>query len=203
MNIPEIYAPNAIEPALDILQGYLLDRANEIDGYSDSEFIQFSWVFLKILEIEGKLKIYSPEFGAMPIRFIEDSSDSINLVARQKYIADSFGVEGSGCNFRQTATVVKDIGQCSRVFMNRSWPKEGMGSGWFFGALDSALDVNDTANLEVRSLWELFCLFPSSGDFFLLPEGWQVMLDEKPIVLFDYEEADFIKDSFYDNKYNR
>ena len=203
MDIPEIFAPHAIEPAYKLLKNYLEQRANAIEKYSNDELLQMSWMFFMIKEINGKMKILSPEFGVMPINFIDDCSDGLNLVVKQKYLVESFVSELSGCNYRQSALVIKDIDKCNNVFMNRLGCEEQSESGWYFGAEDTSLDANNPENLEFISLWELFCRYPLSGDFFLLPAGWQVVLADTPIVLNDFSEAKYQKDSFYEQKYIR
>jgi hypothetical protein len=131
----------------------------------------------------GKQAIFAPQIGNMPMKFLCDCSDALNLILTQRYICDSFGVECCWCNARQSAIVIKDIADSKEIFMNRTDVEDGSVSGWFFGAQDSKLDVNEATNLELKNLWELSCQFPDSKDFFLLPAGWQVVFERSPIVL--------------------
>ena len=63
---------------------------------------------------------------------------------------------------------IKDLANCKRIFINRTDQESDRASGWFCGASDSKLDVNDAQNLEQKSLWELSCDFPQLRDFFPL-----------------------------------
>ena len=135
------------------------------------------------------------------MRFIEDCSDALNLILTQRYVCDSFGLECGWCNAAQSAVVIKDLKACKRVFMNRMEQENGSDSGWFFGASDSSLEVNDPNNLERKSLWELACLLPQSRDFFLLPQSWQVVFEERPVLLHDFKAASAQPNSYYDKRY--
>jgi hypothetical protein len=137
----------------------------------------------------------------MPMRFVEDSSDALNLILTQRYVCDSFGVECGWCNAVQSAVVIKDLADCKRIFMNRTEQEDGRASGWFFGASDSKLDANDAHNLLLKSLWELSCDLPESRDFFLLPHGWQVALEDRPVVLQDFNVAGAQPNSYYVARY--
>ncbi len=180
---------------------FLKDRVNEGAKFAHDELIQVSWMWLKLEESEGLLKILSPEFGVTPMNFIDDCSDNLNLALTQSYLVESFGTKFGWCNCRQSAIVIKDIDHCRDIFMNRLSEEENLDSGWYFGAQDSNLDADDVGSLERRSLWELFCRYPASGDFFLLPSGWQVVFEDKPVVLKDFSPAAYDSDSFYARKY--
>jgi hypothetical protein len=203
MNLPLLHAPNAVKPAYDTFINFLRNRIYEGATFSDGVLIQFSWLCLKVEESEGQRRIISPEFGVTPMNFIDDCSDSLNLVLTQKYMVESFGAEFGWCNCRQSAIVIKDFDGCRDIFMNRLNEEGNSDSGWFFSAQDSKLEVDDASNLERRSLWELFCRRPFCGDFFLLPPGWQVMFEDKPVVLTDYLPATYDNDSYYAQKYMR
>lgn len=135
--------------------------------------------------------------------FQSDCSDALNIVARQQYVCNSFGVEGVPCDALQTAIVVKDIGACRDFFMDRMDAPGETASGWFIGARDTRLDVNVEGNVELRSLWEISCLIPVAFEFFLLPQGWQVVLARSPVVLRDYEPATPQPGSYFEKKYGR
>lgn len=201
MKIPEIYAPHAFEPAYKMIQEYLTDSVNNGIVFSNGEMLQILWIWLKIKDSDKHFRIQAPEFGTMPLNFIEDCSHSLNLVLTQKYLIESFDSGYGMCNCMQSAIVIKDIHSCSKIFINRLGEEKESDSGWFFGAQDSELDANDPENLERRSLWELFCSYPSCGDFLLLPSGWQVVFEDRPVVLNDFSPAKFKKASYYAEKY--
>ena len=65
------------------------------------------------------------------MRFVEDSSDALNMILTQRYVCDSFGVECGWCNAVQSAVVVKDLADCKKIFMNRTEQEDGRASGWY------------------------------------------------------------------------
>jgi hypothetical protein len=85
--------------------------------------------------------------------------------------------------------------------MNRTERENGRASGWFFGAADSKLDSDDVHNLELKSLWQLSCELPKSKDFFLLPQGRQVVFEDRPVVLRDFKVASALPSSYYAERY--
>ena len=85
--------------------------------------------------------------------------------------------------------------------MTREGHENHLVSGWFFGAQDSQLDAQNPDHLEQRSAWAVSCLFPQVRDFFLLPSNWQVIFEDKPIVLKNYEPVSAEPNSYYEHKY--
>ena len=172
---PQVHAPDAIAPTIDMLTKFLASRIEAGVSLKSGQSIQCSWMWLKIGEDQnGATAVLAPKFGAMPMEFLPDCSDALNLVLTQKYTCDSFGIECSPCSAVQSAIVVKDLAECKKVFMNRTDDEYGHASGWFFGASDSKLDVNLPGSLELKSLWELSCDYPLARDFFLLPpSAWR------------------------------
>jgi hypothetical protein len=174
MRPPRIHAPNAVAPAIEMLTDFLESRIAKGEKFESGQSIQCSWMWLKVGHDErGETVVLAPMAGTMPMDFVSDISDALNLVLTQRYVCDSFGVDSSSGNAIQAALVVKDLAECRDVFMNRTDGEKGRSSGWFFGGSDSKLDVNLAQNLELKSLWELSCHYPMARDFFLLPQGWQ------------------------------
>lgn len=200
-SVPSVYAPTAIEPARNLVESFLAERVASGLSFGPGETIQLSWIWLRVEESAGIPKITAPKFHAMPMEFTEDCSESLNLVARQRYICDSFGAGVEGCNCMQYAVAVRDWGSRSRWFMNRTASEDGRASGWFVGAVDSDLDLNNADNLAAVSLWELFCRKPNSGDFFLLPPGWQVVFEDRPVVLYNHQRVEPRQGSLFQLKY--
>ncbi len=202
MKPPQVHAPNAIAPAIEMLTGFLQSRIAKGEKFESGQSIQCSWMWLKVGEDEkGETVVLAPRAGTMPMDFVPDISEALNLILIQRFVCDSFGLDCGFCNALQAAIVVKDLARCRDVFMNRTDGEKGRSSGWFFGGSDSKLDVNVAENLELKSLWELSCQFPMAIDFFLLPQGWQVAFREQPIVLNDFERATPRSGSYYAAKY--
>jgi len=202
MNPPRIHAPKAIAPAVEMLTDFLKSRISEGAEFQIGQTIQCSWMWFKVgADEDGGLAVIAPRAGIMPMSFVTDSSYALNLVLTQRFICDSFGVEYGWCNAVQSAIVVKELADCKKIFMNRTDEQDGGASGWFFGASDTRLDVNDPNNLELKSLWELSCALPQSIDFFLLPPGWQVAFGHRPVVFRDGKTASAQPNSYYAARY--
>lgn len=202
MNPPRIHAPKAVAPAVEMLRGFLQSRVAEGAEFKTGHTIQCAWMWFKVgTDERGQPTILAPQTGLMPMRFVVDSSEALNLILTQRYVCDSFGAECGWCNAVQSALVIKDLADCKRIFMNRTEPENGRASGWFVGASDSKLEANDPHNLELKSLWELCCSLPESSDFFLLPQGWQVVLEDRPVVLQELKVASARPNSYYVTRY--
>lgn len=201
MNRPKLHSPKAITPVRDMFENFLDTQLAQGKQFEVGQLIQCSWMWFKVGGNSQAQEILAPKLGLMPMEFTPDCSEALNLVATQRYICDSFGVEWQGCNARQSVLAIKDIEHCKEIFMTREGNEDQHISGWFFGAQDSQLDANNPDHLEQRSAWELTCLWPQVLEFFLLPSNWQVVFESKPVVLKDYEPVPAQKDSYFAKKY--
>lgn len=188
---------------MEMFKWFLQSRIAEGSQFNVGQTIQCSWMWFMVgADEKGEMSILAPQLGVMPMRFVTDCSDALNLVATQRHVCDSFGVECDPCTACQTAIVVKGLADCRRVFMNQTDREKGKASGWFWGAPDSRLDVNKADSLQLKSLWQLACEIPQSRDFFLLPQGWQVVFENCPVVLRDFNTAIPKPSSYYAAKYS-
>jgi hypothetical protein len=199
--IPEVFAPSAANIVKEIFSQYLKTETLKGVEFINNETIQFGWSWLLVKKDNASFEINAPTPGVMPMRFVPDCSESLNLTARQRYICDSFNQGIESCNARQSAIVVKDLASCNSIFMNRIDFESGGTSGWFIGARDSKADSQNANDLELMSLWEISCLHPKTLDFFFLPVNWQVVFAERPCVLNDFEPEEFLEDSYFSIKY--
>ncbi|MFT5128529.1 MAG: hypothetical protein ACI8W8_002140 [Rhodothermales bacterium] len=198
---PEIHAPDAIEPALDMLESFIATRLEEGAGFEPGETILCGWMWFLVEEAGGKPTVVAPELGVMPMQFQANCSNALNMVLGQRYLCDSFGLSYGWCDARQAALCIKGIGECEEVFMNRQGESKDQDSGWYFGASDNPRDPNEPGSLEWRSLWELSCLFPRALEFFLLPPGHQATLHGRLAVLHDFEPLTPKPESYFATKY--
>lgn len=198
---PQVYAPNAVDPARESLEAFIRQSMESGASFEVGQMIQMSWIWLKVAEDESGMKITAPVHPSMPWEFVDDCSEALNLIVRQRYVTDSFELDPGWCHSRQSAIVIKDLERCSQLFMNRTEPEEGNASGWFIGAMDSELDANAAENLELVSLWELYCTYKEFGDFFLLPENWQVVFESAPVVLRNFERIEPLPGSLFATRY--
>ena len=201
MSQPQIYAPNVLESALDMLKSFIDERTEAGVPFKLDQLIHCSWMWFKVGEKDGDLCILAPGFGENPMNFNADCSDSLNLILTQKFLVESFEADFGWCDLRQSAIVLKGFDDSDSKFMSRLDDVEGNSSGWYFGTNDNCIDPNNPENLELKSLWEIFCKHPYVGDFMLLPIGWQVFFEDIPVVLNAYEKASYNEGSYYQEAY--
>src|SRR5882724_10072212 len=126
MNPPRFSAPKAITPAVQMLRDFLEKRIAEGKDFKLGHTIQCSWVWFKVgVDDQEEFVILAPKAGLMPMDFAADCSTALNLVLTQRYVCDSFGVGCGWCNALQSAIFVKDIADCTKVFMNRTEDESG------------------------------------------------------------------------------
>jgi len=204
MTPPTVHAPTAVAATLRLMTEFLESRVAAGATFQPGESIQFGWMWFRVgTSDRGEPAVRVPEFGSMPMRFIDDCSEALNLVLLQQYVCDSFAVAPSECSCMQSALVIADIDACHEPFIDRIDGEENRTSGWYFGAADSALDPNVEGNLKLRSLWELSCQFPVATQFLHLPPGWQVILKPKPQVLCNRAPAAPLVSSYVAKMYYR
>lgn len=201
LHVPTLHAPRAMPPAYDLVRRWVDDYVERGAQFRDGEALEVGWMTFRVGVDSRGVRMCAPRPGQSPMVFVDDCSEALDLIAAQRYLVDSFGIESSPCQCAQVAIVVRDLDQHADWFLDRMTGEEGQASGWYFGARSSTLDVNDAANLEYRSLWELFCRRPEIGPFLELPPGWQVSLGERPVVHRDREPATPLSGSYYARKY--
>lgn len=201
--IPSFRAPEAFDQAKNLLSDYLREQVSQGVTFKPGQFIQLGWSWLEVAEKDGQTILCAPQWGKHPMHFQEDCSEALNVVLLQRYFAESFTPQITPCHARQSALMIKDLDQCKNIFINRDEPTNERDSGWFFGAQDSQLEANDSQNLVPISLWELVCRYPASVECLWLPAGWQVVFEDRPIVLQDYEPAGFAQDSYYHQQHHK
>jgi len=201
LNTPRFQAPDAIEPACSLLQDFLEQTVSSGAQFRAGELIKLSWSWLKVEDEGGDLKITAPKPASLPMEFIDDCSDALMLTVQQRYVTDSFDAGFEGCNARQHAIIIRDLFDCEQWFLNRMDPEKDASSGWFVGAFDSNRTPDTPDDLELISLWELYCRKPLMAEFFLLPVGWQVVFDELPVVCFQEQAVKPQPGSYFELKF--
>lgn len=199
--VPAVHAPTALEPVLDMLTSWLADSTASGVSFQDGEIIDLGWMTFRVGVDSRGVRVSAPRIGSSPMSFVDDCSTALNLIAAQRYLLDSFGLEASACSCRQSALVVNDLFQCESWFLDRLEPEYDTYSGWYFGAHESQLDPSDPANVGYVSLWDLFSYRPVVGPFLHLPPGWQVSFEDRPVVLCQREPVAPYPRSFYTQQY--
>lgn len=195
--MPRIIANGAMEPVLGAFNEFLEQPEKTFQA---GELIQFGWAWFRLDELDSELIVTTPELGSVSWRFVDDCSDSLNIVLRQRYICDSFGVDIQQCHARHSAIVPLDLGGCNEIFINRTDEADANASGWFIGAVDSSADPENPEHFELKSLWEISCIYPFITEYLCLPVNWQVFFDDAAIVLNDFAEVDCLPNSYFAQK---
>jgi len=196
-----ISAPTALPATVRSTEAALIDMANSGSVFKDGQTLQMGWMWFKFKEVAGTLCLQVPESGKMPFIWNRDCSAGLNTVMMQKFVNDSFGIEQMECHACQSAILLKGLDRKDGMFMNRLDSLNANDSGWFIGAERGNADVNDPENLERKSLWEISCIFPETLLFWMLPSGWQVVFNDIPVVLKDFQVQQAIPGSLYATRY--
>jgi uncharacterized protein YegJ (DUF2314 family) len=193
--VPGAFAPSAIADSRDVLVEFLTESVSQGVVFNPGESIRYGWMWF-IISDDVTMAVEAPQLFKTPFEFQPDVSDALNLVLRQRYVCDSFGLEMLMCNFRQTCVCLKGLKPGDSIFMNRTDLAKDHVSGWYVGSNDSELDPNDVDNLELRSLWEITCDFPQVAEFWMLPLNWQVVFEPDPVVLNDFSPVEARQGSY-------
>ncbi|MEM9802495.1 MAG: hypothetical protein AAGA20_19355 [Planctomycetota bacterium] len=189
--IPAIEAPGAPEHVLEPLREWIDEATRTGSAFQPDEEFQYAFIRFRVEKRGGRLRVLAPTLGRPALLLSEDCSEALRLIARQQALMTRFGLEGSPCNSRQTALVVRDLDSCKSLFIERLAESVDDQSGWYFGAHDTELDVCDPANLANVSIWDVIGKRAEIAPYLLLPPNWQVSFHgEKPIVMRDREPVE-------------
>lgn len=185
--IPRIQAQQAIPEVKTLLENYLRNRQAAGAKFQDGELIRFGWFYFRILNTDNGLTLYGPDLKNFPLQWQEDLSMSLNLALVQKYVTESYGLPIEECDLNMTAVVSKSIDTRTDFFLNRLGPAKDKNSGWYVGFVEDPLDMNESSNFKMMSLYELSLQVPDAIKFWFLPTNTQVLLTGKALeVLSDF-----------------
>src|SRR5258707_8991245 len=87
MDSPQIHAPKAIAPAMQMIKGFVQSRISEGIQFNIGDTIQCSWMWLRVgADEKRQTSILGPKTGVMPMCFVTDCSEALNLVMTQRYV---------------------------------------------------------------------------------------------------------------------
>jgi len=145
------------------------------EGAKPGETVQFSWFVFRLAETDGVLDIETLDFRDNA-SFIKDFELVEQIHAAQMQVLLEAEVAPAFCNLRQCAVVSKSYAAGSpKAFLHRMAESEGSSSGWYLGVVDDPLDVDDQANLNIKSLYEIAMRDRRMLPYWLLPPGFRII----------------------------
>ncbi|MFT5326158.1 MAG: hypothetical protein ACI8P0_004032 [Planctomycetaceae bacterium] len=184
----------------DWLTSYISDGAE----FSDGQTLQFGYSLLKC-EVKGRsLRLQSPDFQNMPIKWVDDLGNALLIFAYHEYVPETFGYISDAPALHDSALIGNQFNELP-MFIDRMVPDESKpnDSGWFIGSGADDVDNDDPDQLQLMSLYEAMLYVPHVVRFLSLPVGCQVMFsDEQPVIFRNWEELQIPKGSYLDGLFN-
>ena len=169
---------------------------------SDGQTLQIGYSLVRC-NVESKtLRLESPQFNSMPIRWDANMSPVFQILGWHKYIPESFSFDPDIPMLGQTAIVGQNFDQFP-MFGNRLDAANPNDSGWFFGSTLDNVDNNDPDQLSSVSLYESMLSIPHMVPYLSMPTGCQIMFNSQtPEILKAYEPLDIKPGSMVDMLHN-
>lgn len=146
----------ALPSALEWLLSWLESEVASGTRFLPEQTVQMGWSLLEVRQrTDGTLALFEPDFQNMPIRFVDDVSNTLLHLFLQKSAAQSLELfdELTLPSLLESAIICTAFGSTEGFGMSRTDP-EGVHSGWFFGCDDPTHDHQTHENLRCISLYE-------------------------------------------------
>ena len=182
---PTVHAPEAPRHVVRVLADWLDRTAALGRAFEDGDEFRIGFVWFRVAVDRRGTRVTAPRVGAPALIHTDDCSEALRLVAMQRKMLERYGAEAELCNCKQTVLIVRDLDRCQTTFIDRLAGEMGDRSGWYVGAHDSQLDVQQPENLKLVSLWSLMSNRPELAPYLLLPTGWQVSFANGAVVMRD------------------
>ena len=134
-------------------------------------------VLLRLEAAEGgRLRVLEPDMKSMPFKYVPSVSNTINMVRRQRYTADSLGAtrDISFAPLHLPLLVTQDALKAPMILMMRN-SREGMGTGWVLSDAQSKRSLAEE-KLQAVSVYEAVLQRPELVDFLALPDQFSVLV---------------------------
>ncbi len=156
------------------------------ERFRDGETIQLGWGLLKISSnSDGTNSLLEPDFGTLPIEWIDVVTDSLANLRKQKDVCESYfdADETAFPSLRQSAVVCTELRGSDRIVMERL-TADPPDSGWFIGCGYDSHDHNSPDHLQRVSLYEAVRQNSKALMFLALPVGTLLEADDQDILLY-------------------
>ena len=169
---------------------------------SDGQTLQIGYSLVRCTVKLNILRLESPEFGSMPIRWDANMAPVFQILGWHKYIPESFSFAPDIPTLGQTAIVGKNFDQFP-MFGNRLDSTNPNDSGWFFGSTLDNVNNNDPDQLSTVSLYEAMLSIPQMVPYLSMPTDCQIMFNSQtPEILKAYEPLEIKPGSMVDMLHN-
>jgi hypothetical protein len=163
--------------ALSKLRSNVLNfLTNRTVGHGES--VECGWFIFRTVLEDGQLDLETLDFHAMA-SFTRDFGPVERIDAEQSAVLSAQRVEPEPCSLWHAAIISRSyMPGAPHAFIERLDQLENSKSGWYIGVADDPLDVNEPANLQLRSLYELTIDDPRFAPYWLLPVGFLVEFND-------------------------
>jgi hypothetical protein len=164
------------------LTDWLEERVLGGEAFQSGESLQVGWMYDRVCtRRDGTLGILEPDFGTVPVAWVEGVSLTLRHLWFQKEVAASVGLDPAFPSYRQEAIACSKLRGAQAVLMHREQPSHEWDSGWFIGCYEDEHDHQDAGQLVRTSLFEVAV---ASDQRFIpyaaLPVGAYVILGQGP-----------------------
>ena len=154
-----------------LVQKFLSERPHDA-----GETVQFGWFIFRIAERGQPPRIESLDFRQMA-SFTDDFSEAERIHSLQTDALRQFEASECHCTLQQFALVSASYTpEREDVFIERQQPADGNDSGWYVGIFADPRDMDDSASVTQRSLYELTIHDMRMAPYWLLPPSTIVPL---------------------------
>jgi hypothetical protein len=145
-----------LAPGLKSLLEWIEKETASGRRFLPEQTVQFGWSILEIRQrTDGTIGLFEPDFLSMPVRFVDNVSNTLRHLLLQKSVSESldFKDEMQIPSLRAGAIICTKFGATNGFVMSRVEP-QAADSGWFFGCDNASHDHQSTNNLRRVSLYE-------------------------------------------------
>lgn len=168
----------------DIRSNVLAFLSNRTVKHGES--VEFGWFIFRTVVENDRTDLETLDFRSMA-SFTREFAAVERIHAEQSSVLAWQRVAPAHCSLWHAALVSRSYTPgAPHAFMRRLDASEKNKSGWYIGVADDPLDVNDPANLQFQSLYELTIHDGRFAPYWLLPVGFVVSFDgDRPAVSSD------------------
>ena len=183
-NHPEfqIRVSSSAVPAEDIslLLRFFEQRVAQGEKFRSGDSLQVGWMFTMLEAAPGGfLRVLEPDMKAVPVKFVDSIDATLMHLRNQQDVVRSLSpsVAPDFPSLRQSAVVLVNCKEASRILLTRSAAVDETDSGWWLSDLDDEAGSHDPARFVKTSLYQLGIDRPDLVKFFAVPAELQVVVD--------------------------
>ncbi len=168
--------------------------------FQDGDMFQIGWMVAKVrTHKDNLLTLSEPDLKELPLHYVNSVTNCLMHLRWQKEILSSYGLHEPSIHpsVSQNVLICNHLADSSEFAMQRLLAEDD-DSGWQIVCTDPDHDHQDVTQLECLSLYELATSVQAKTiPFLALPEGSQLIINDKEICYFLNDEIQTLKeDSF-------